>query len=495
MNVAEGAPFPGDVAPEEFRRLAHEVADWIADFLSDVDELPVFPAALRPGEIRGSLPPSAPEVGEPLDRSLADFKEVILPGITHWNHPSFHAYFSVTGSAPGILGEMLSAALNINAMVWRSSPAATELEELTMDWLRQLVGLPDAFDGVINDTGSTSTFHALAAARERAYPGSRESGLWGRNPGRIYGSEHAHSSVEKAGLALGFGQAGYRAIASDECFRLRPEALRTALEEDIAAGIVPVAVVPTLGTTSTTSLDPVGDIIRVVRTVERDAGLEHPIWVHVDACYGGPAAIVPELRRLFDGWEEADSIVINPHKWLFTPIDCSALYCRHPDVIVRAFSLVPAYLETPERGEARNLMDYGIALGRRFRALKLWFVLRTFGLAGIEARIRAHVDMARSFAAWVEEAASWELAAPVPLALVVFRYVPAGCSEDEVDVLNERIIEHVNATGEAFVGPTRLHGRVVIRLAIGNLKTTPAHVARVWALLREAAREVGQGGR
>lgn len=469
----------GDLPPEEFRRLAHEVADWIADYLAGVGDLPVLPQDLRPGDVRAALPPSPPERAEPLDRALADFRDIVLPGITHWNHPAFFAFFSITGSGPGILGEMIAAALNVNAMVWRSSPAATELEEVTLDWLRQLVGLPGDFDGTIQDTASTSTMVALAAAREQAYPDSRTQGLWGQRPGRVYASEHTHSSVEKSTIALGFGTRGYRAIPTDDAFRMRPDALRAALEEDVAAGIVPVAVVPTLGTTSTTSLDPVAEIVPIAR--------EHGAWVHVDAAYGGPAAIVPELREGFAGWEEADSIVLNPHKWLFTPVDCSALYCRHPGVIVRAFSLVPAYLQMPEQGQARDLMDYGLALGRRFRALKLWFVLRAFGREGIVARMRAHLSLAQELAGWIDEAEGWERVAPVPLALVVFRWAPEGVEGEEADRLNQAILDRVNASGELFVGPTRLNGRLVIRLAIGNLKTTRAHVERAWALLREAA--------
>ncbi|MGD8320317.1 MAG: pyridoxal-dependent decarboxylase [Gemmatimonadota bacterium] len=472
----------GDLPVEEFRRLAHEVADWIADYLEGVADLPVFPAGVQPGDLRRALPSSPPARGEPMDDALRDFEQLVMPGVTHWNHPSFFAYFAITGSGPGILGEMLAAALNVNAMVWRSSPAATELEEVALDWLRQLVELPEDFEGVINDTASTSTLYALAAARERAYPGSRERGLWGEPLGRVYASEHAHSSVEKSVLALGFGKVGFRAIPADETFRMRPDALAEALAEDVAAGIRPVAVVPTLGTTSTTSLDPVEELGRLAR--------RHGAWLHVDAAYGGPAAMVPEVRRAFRGWEEADSIVLNPHKWLFTPVDCSVLYCRHPEVLVRAFSLVPAYLETPEQDRVRNLMDYGVALGRRFRALKLWFVMRAFGREGLVDRIRAHMALAQRFASWVDEAPGWERVAPVPLGLVVFRYAPDGVSGTDLDVLNEAIIEGANGTGEIFVGPTRLDGRLVIRLAIGNLKTTEAHLERAWALLREVAARV-----
>ena len=454
----------------------------MSDYLADQGGLPVL-ARVAPGEVRGALPVEPPAEGEPLDGALKDFREVILPGITHWNHPAFFAYFSITGSAPGILGEMLAAALNVNHMVWRSSPAATELEEVTLDWVRQLVGLPTGFQGTINDTASTSTLYALAAARERAYPTSRAEGLWGQPRGRVYASEQTHSSVEKAVLALGFGRTGYRAIPVDGSFRMRADALREAMRDDVAAGIRPVAVVPTLGTTSTTSIDPVGEIVPTAR--------EFGAWVHVDAAYGGPAAILPEVRELYRGWEEADSVVINPHKWLFTPVDCSLLYLRDSDALKRAFSIVPDYLRTAETGKARDLMDYGVALGRRFRSLKLWFVLRYFGRDGITALLREHMRLARALSGWVQEEPGWSVEAPVPLALVCFRYAPAGLNGEAADVLNQRILDRVNAGGEAFLTSTKLGGRVVLRLAIGNAKTTEAHVARTWELLREAASEEG----
>ena len=469
----------GDLPPEEFRRLAHEAADWMADYLADVGSLPVL-ARVSPGEVRAKLPAAPPDHGEVPERVLADFRDILLPGITHWNHPAFFGYFSISGSGPGILGEMLTAALNVNAMVWRSSPAATELEEVTLDWLRQLVGLPDGFDGTINDTASHSVLYALGAAREVAYPDAHRAGLFGAHPGRIYASEHAHSSVEKAVLTLGFGQDGYRTIPTDDAFRMRPDALRAALEEDAAAGVRPMAVVATQGTTSSTSIDPVEAVAPIARA--------YGAWLHVDAAYGGPAAIVPELRPLFAGWEQADSVVINPHKWLFTPVDCSVLYCRRPEDLVRAFSIVPAYLRSAETGKARDLMNYGVALGRRFRALKLWFVLRYFGRDGIVEILREHVRLARTFAGWVDAGDGWMLAAPVPLSLVCFRYAPSGVHDEEADALNQRILDRVNASGEAFLGPTRLNGRLVLRLAIGNVKTTEAHVARTWELLREAAR-------
>jgi aromatic-L-amino-acid/L-tryptophan decarboxylase len=468
--------------PEEFRRLAHETADWMADYLAGVGSLPVL-AQVQPGDVRRLLPSAPPESGEDPELALADFRDIVLPGITHWNHPAFFAYFSISGSGPGILGEMLAAALNVNAMVWRSSPAATELEEVALDWLRQLVGLPSGFEGTINDTASSSVLYALAAAREVAYPESHRQGLFGLTRGRVYASEHAHSSIEKGVLTLGLGQDGYRTIPSDSVFRMRPDMLRAALEEDAAAGITPVAVVATTGTTSTTSVDPVDAIAPIAR--------EFGAWLHVDAAYGGPAAIVPELRPLFAGWELADSVVVNPHKWLFTPVDCSVLYCRRPQDMVRAFSIVPEYLRSADTGKARDLMDYGVALGRRFRSLKLWFVLRYFGRDGIVANLREHVRLARTFAGWVETAEGWELAAPVPFSLVCFRFAPAGATAEEADALNQRILDRVNATGEAFLTHTRLRGRMVLRLAIGNVKTTEAHVARAWELLRESAQAEG----
>ena len=468
----------GDLPPEDLRRLAHEVSDWIADYLGSVGDLPVFPD-VRPGDVRSRIPGHPPESGEEMEAALADFRNLIVPGVTHWNHPSFFGYFATTGSGPGILGEMLSAAMNLNAMVWRSSPAATELEEVVMDWLRQLVGLPGGFDGVINDTASHSTLYALAAAREVAYPEVHAGGLFGLPRGRVYASEHAHSSVEKAVMTLGFGRDGYRAIPSDDAFRMRLDALEAALKEDEAAGVRPVAVVATLGTTSVTSLDPVKEIVPL-------AGA-HGAWVHVDAAYGGPAAMVPELRPMLEGWERADSIVINPHKWIFTPTDCSALYCRHPEALVRAFSLVPEYLRTAEQGEVKNLMDYGVALGRRFRALKLWFVLRWFGRAGLVANIREHVRLAKQLASWAEATEAWSVAAPVTLGLVCLRYAPEGMADEETDELNQRILDRVNASGTAFLSHTKLGGRLVLRVAIGNLKTRESHVAALWGLLQDAA--------
>jgi aromatic-L-amino-acid decarboxylase len=475
---------PGDMPEVEFRPAAHAVANWIADYLERTGDYPVL-ARVEPGEIRDRLPNRIPRRGEPFEDIFRDFEEVVLPGVTHWNHPAFFAYFAITGSAPGVLGEMLAAALNVNAMVWRSSPVGTELEEVALDWLRDLLGLPKAFDGTINDTASSSSLYALAAAREVKLPETWEGGLSGSPRGRFYASEQAHSSIEKAVITLGFGRDGIRKIATDESFRMIPGELRRAIREDRDRGFRPLGVVATLGTTSTTSVDPVADIAEI-------AG-EFDLWLHVDAAYGGSAASVPELRPLFRGWEDADSIVVNPHKWLFTPIDCSVLYMRDPEELRRAFSLTPEYLRTTEEGIARNLMDYGVALGRRFRALKLWFVLRYFGSDGIRDRIRAHIEMARELAAWIDADTDWERVAPVPFSTVVFRFAPEGSDPDDQDGWNRRIMDRVNETGEVFLSHTVLDERFCLRVALGNLRTRWTHLERAWELLREAADELRGG--
>lgn len=476
-RVSPGPPH-GDMPDSEFRPAAHAVADWIATYLEEIDEYPVL-ARVAPGEIRNQLSGSAPREGESMEAILKDFEEIVIPGVTHWNHPAFHAYFSITGSGPGILGEMLTSALNVNAMVWRSSPAGTELEEHTLAWLRDMLGLPAFFDGTINDTASSSTLYAMAAARDAKLPQASEKGLSGVQRGRFYTSDQAHSSVDKAAITLGFGREGVVRVASDETYRMSTEALRRAIEADRQEGILPLGVIPTLGTTSTTSVDPVAEIVALAR--------EFDLWVHVDAAYGGPAAVLPELRPLFRGWEEADSIVVNPHKWLFTPIDCSVLYMRDPEDLKRAFSLTPEYLRTSEEDVARNLMDYGVALGRRFRSLKLWFVLRYFGVEGIRERIRLHIEMAREVAGWVDQEPGWERVAPVPFSTVVFRYAPDGLSHEDADTLNRAIMDRVNDSGRVFLSHTVLNRRFCLRMALGNLKTRRDHLERSWGLLKEAA--------
>jgi len=486
MSEPEISPL-GDMTPEAFRRYGYQVVDWIAGYLAKVGEYPVL-AQVAPGEIRRQLPEAPPTQGESLEQVLADFERVILPGITHWNHPAFFAYFAITGSGPGILGEMLSAALNVNGMLWRTSPALTELEERVLGWLRQMLGLPPGGLGMITDTASISSLYAIAAARE-AVPGLRvrEEGLAGRPDVprlRLYCSEQAHSSIEKAAITLGLGLAGVRKIPTDTQFRMDTAALAAAIAEDRRAGWQPFCVVATVGTTSTTSVDPLPEIAALCQ--------REGLWLHVDGAYAGMAAILPEMRHVLAGCDQADSIVVNPHKWLFTPIDCSAFYCRRPDVLRRAFSLVPEYLRTAE-GEAervRNLMDYGVQLGRRFRALKLWFVIRAFGQEGLAARLRQHIRLAQQFAAWVDASPDFERLAPTPFSTVCFRFHPPKLSDEvELNRLNEALLEAVNATGQVYLSHTKLNGRYTLRLAIGNLRTTEAHVARAWELVqREAAR-------
>src|SRR6266576_4140994 len=376
LDSAQQPTTTGDMDPESFRIYGHQIVDWIADYLGHIEEYPVL-AQTAPGDIRQALPTHPSKQPEVMEDILADVDRIIMPGITHWNSPGFLAFFGITGSGPGILGEMLSGVLNVNAMLWRTSPAATELEQVTLDWLRQMLGLPSPLFGVINDTASSGTLYALAAARE-AIPGLhiRQEGMSGRAEVprlRYYASQEAHSSVDKAGIVLGIGQAGLRKIGVDSEFRMDVEQLEQAIREDIMAGWLPFAVVASVGTTSTTSVDPVPHIADICE--------RYSLWLHVDGAYGGSAAVDPAMRWTIAGWERADTIIINPHKWLFTPIDCSVLYTSKPGVVKAAFSLVPEYLRNTEITveDVPNLMDYGTSLGRRFRSLKLWMIMRYFG--------------------------------------------------------------------------------------------------------------------
>jgi aromatic-L-amino-acid/L-tryptophan decarboxylase len=429
---------------EQFRRDAQAALEWAAGYLERVRELPVG-ARVEPGDVRAALPASPPERGEPFDAVLRDVEETILPGITHWNHPGFFAYFANTGSEPGILAELLAATLNVNAMLWSTSPAATEVEQLAMDWLRQLLGLPEGLHGQIEDTASVSTIAALAAAREL------------RPDGTVLASEHANFSVEKAARLVGLP---FAKVPVDEDFRLRPDALATQL--DGAA-----AVVATVGTTSSTAVDPVPAIADLCE----QAG----VWLHVDAAYAGSAAVCEEFRWVLAGADRADSIVVNAHKWLFTPMDCSCLWTRRPEALFRAFSAQPDYM--PERAAGVvDLKDYSPRLGRSFLGLKLWAVLRCYGRDGLQALIREHVRLAQLFASWVEETPGWEIVGSHDFSVVCFRR--EGSDEE-----NEVLLNRVNATGEVLLSHTRLNGGFVLRLAIGNARTTEAEVARAWELL------------
>jgi aromatic-L-amino-acid decarboxylase len=480
------APSQGDMSAEDFERFGHAVIDWINRYFANIEGRPVL-AQIQPGELRAQLPTAPPAQGEAMEAILADVDRLIMPALTHWNHPSFFAYFATSTSAPGIFGELLSAAFDTKAMLWRTSPASTELEEVALDWLRQMMGLPAEFQGIIYDTASVSSMHAIAAARESLDLRIREDGMSGRADLpllRVYASDQSHSSIEKALITLGMGQRSLRAIPSDAEFRMDAGVLARAIEEDRRNNILPCCVVATVGTTSTTSIDPVPAIADIC---ERER-----IWLHVDAAYAGSAAIVPEMRHILDGCERADSFVTNPHKWLLTPFDLSALYCRRMDILRRAFTLVPEYLRTPEAETVRNGSDYGIQLGRRFRALKLWMILRYFGHEGLAARIREHCRLARLFASWVEASDDWELLAPVPFSLVCFRAVTSqregetkAARNTHLDTLNEAIMHNLNASGAAFLSHTRLNNALSLRLAIGNIRTTESHIAHVWQLLNE----------
>jgi aromatic-L-amino-acid decarboxylase len=459
----------------------------MADYLAGIEAFRVFPA-VEPGSIAPRFPAEPPEAPEPLAAILADVRDLIEPNATHWQHPGFLAYFATTASGAGILGEMLTAALGQNPMLWRTSPIGTELEEVVVGWLRRALGLPDAFDGFVTDTASTSSLIALAAAREVG-TGAAAAGLAGRPDlglPRVYASEEAHSSIEKALMTLGLGRVSLVKIPTDDVFALRPEALAAAIAEDRAAGHLPIAIVAVIGTTSSTAIDPVDAIA--------DLAAAEGLWLHVDAAHAGAVAIVPGLRGPFAGWERADSIVINPHKWLFTPLDASLLLTRRMADLRAAFSLVPEYLRTLDReAPVRDITEYTPQLGRRFRALKLWLQLRWFGLDGLRRRIEHQIELAREVEAWARADPDWEILAPMPFSTLCLRWRPAELAGQApelaagLDAANAAIIEAVNASGEVFLSHTRLGGTFTIRISIGNLRTERRHVERAWALLREAA--------
>jgi aromatic-L-amino-acid/L-tryptophan decarboxylase len=475
--------------PEAFRAAGHQVVDVIADYLATIEERAVFPP-VEPGSLRPLFAASPPEEPEPIGAILDDYRRLVEPNATHWQHPGFFAYFATTASGAGILGEMLTAGLGSNAMLWRTSPVATELEEVVVDWLRQALGLPDGFDGLLTDTASTSTLLGLAAARQATGLHASQRGLAGAAGGmlRVYASAQAHSSIEKACMTLGIGREGFVAIDANERYEMIPEQLVTAITADRAAGHTPIAVVATIGTTSSTSVDPVAAISEIAQ--------REGLWLHVDAAYAGAVAIIPSRRQPFDGWERADSLVVNPHKWLFTPLDASLFLTRRMSTLRDAFSLAPEYLRTLDReAPVRDYNEYTPQLGRRFRALKLWILLRWFGLEGLRRRIERHIELAQAFAQRVDSDPDWERLAPVPFSTVCFRYRPAPLADrsaepavaTHLDELNARLMDAVNRTGEVFLSHTRLADRFTIRLAVGNLRTEERHVERAWELLRAEA--------
>jgi aromatic-L-amino-acid decarboxylase len=471
---------------DSFRKHGHELIEWVADYLENAGRYPVL-SAVAPGEIRAELPASPPQEGEPMEVILQDFREKILPGVTHWNHPRFFAYFPANNSGPSILGELLSAALGVNGMLWQTCPAATELEEVVMDWLRQLLELPEAFRGVIQDTASTASLCALLCARERltGHAVNREGFVAGATGGtlRVYASTEAHSSIEKGAKIAGFGAENLVRVAVDEVFAMDPADLERQIQADRHADLRPCCVVATVGTTSSTASDP----LRAVGEIAR----RHGLWLHVDAALAGSAAILPEKRSLLDGIELADSFVFNPHKWLFTNFDCSAYFTRDADTLVRTLAILPEYLKTDRDREVSNFRDWGIPLGRRFRALKLWFVLRSYGAEGLRARLREHIALAQEFGRWVTESPDFELLAPIPLNTVCFRFHPgrgteAAPSSEELDWLNKELLDEVNSSGRMYITHTKLNGRYTLRFCVGQARTRRQHVVEGWDCLRGA---------
>ncbi len=480
----------GDTSPAIFRKQLHQLADWIADYREKIVERPIAPN-VQPGEILSQLDRDPPENGTPFDKIFAEIDRVIVPGIAHWAHPQFMSYFGCTTTNPGILAEMITGALNVNAMTWRNGPAATELETLVLDWLRQWLGLPNDFTGVVYDTASISTMHALATAREVAAPNTRRLGLSGHDLSifRIYTSDQAHSSVEKGAIALGIGEENVRRVPSDPDFRMDVVALREMIATDLRGKFKPLATVATVGTTSTASVDPIPKVAQVCR--------ENKMWLHIDGAYGAGLALLPECKWITDRWNEADSIVINPHKMLFVPLDFSALYVRDISRLRRLFTLEPEHLHLRDPvGAEINYMDYGVQLGRRFRALKAWVVWRAFGREGIAARIREHLRLAHLLADWIKRDKRFELSAPVVMPVVCFRFIGSGVgsarptSESKIDMLNSTIVERINASGRAYLTQTKLRGRTVMRIGFGNILTTEQHLRNVWKLIQETTREL-----
>jgi aromatic-L-amino-acid decarboxylase len=469
----------GDLDPEALRAHLHRVADWVADYRAGIESRRIV-TAVRPGEVTAGTSLSMPPRPAPMEQILDDLDTVVMPGIVHWGHPAFLGYFGSTSNGPALLGEIVAAALNVSAMTWKTSPAATELETVVLGWIREMIALPATFTGVVYDTASVAVLHALAAAREAAGADVRARGLAGRTdlPAfRAYASDQAHSSLEKAMVLLGLGESNVVRVPSDAEFRMDVGALRAAMDEDVRRGHRPMAVVATVGTTSSASVDAVAQVAAVCR--------DHGAWLHVDAAYGGALAVLPEGRWAMAGAELADSVVVNPHKWLFVPLDFSALYVRRPELLRAVFALTPEYLRGDASPAAVNYMDYGIQLGRRFRALKAWMAFRAFGRSGVESRVREHCRLAALLASWVEAEPNAMLAAPQQMGLVCIRFAPAGVAADALDAFHERLVERVNASGDAYLTHTRLGGRACVRVGLGNVLTTERHLAHVWDRMRD----------
>jgi aromatic-L-amino-acid decarboxylase len=464
---------------DEFKKFGYRFVDWVADYMTDITEYPVL-SQVKPGEIRSQLPTQPPVQGESLEKVFEDFQNIILPGITHWQHPSWFAYFPANNSPPSILAELLTAGIGAQCMVWQTSPAAEELEEVVLDWLRQMLGLPEEMVGVIQDTASTATLVALLTAREWAT--NFETNQKGaRMPLVVYASEETHSSIEKGVKIAGFGKENLRYIPTDEAFAMLPSKLEEAVLQDEKKGFKPTCVIATLGTTSSTAMDPLIPIGKICR--------QHKIWLHVDAAFAGTAAILPEKKEILKGTEYADSFVFNPHKWMFTNFDCSAYFVKDPGALVRTFEIHPEYLKTGLDAEVKNFRDWGIQLGRRFRALKLWFVVRYYGIEGLQKIIREHIRIGQLFRDWVENEENFELMAPADFSLVCFR-LNDGREEEGLKSLNQDLLESLNQTGKVFLSHTNLRGKYVLRMAIGARMTEERHVREAWELIKEKSAEL-----
>jgi aromatic-L-amino-acid decarboxylase len=468
------------MTPEEFRRHGHLLVDWIADYRARAESLPVM-STVEPGAIKAKLPARPPVKGEPFERVMADLDATILPGLTQWQHPGFYAFFPSNGLLESVLGDYLSTGLGVLGLSWQACPALTELEEVATDWFRQMVGLSPAWQGVIQDTASTSTLLALICAREKttAYALSRGGLQDGFPPLTVYASAEAHSSVEKAALLAGFGRENFRRIETDAAFALRPEALSHAIEADIASGARPSAIVATTGTTASTALDPIAPIAAIAR--------RHGLWLHVDAAMAGSAMILPECRWMWAGIEEADSLVINPHKWLGAAFDCTLFYLRDPEHLIRVMSTNPSYLQSAADGRVKNYRDWGISLGRRFRALKLWCLIRGQGVEGLQARLRRDLENAQWLAAEVARTAPWRLLAPVPLQTLCLRHEPPGLGREALDAHNRAWADRLNRSGKAYLTPAVLAGQWMVRVSIGSAPTERRHVEALWQAMREEA--------
>jgi aromatic-L-amino-acid decarboxylase len=465
-----------DMPIDDFKKFGYELIDWASEYLNSIEKYNVLPD-IKPGEIKARLPEHPNHSGEDFNKIINDFEKIIIPGITHWNHPGFMAYFNSTGSMPGILGELLIATLNVNGMLWKSSPSASELEEVTTRWLREMLGLPEYMWGIIYDTASVSSLHAIACARENIGLDVRQKGLSGNNfpKLRLYCSEQAHSSIEKGALTLGIGREGVKKIGTDKEFRIIPDLLYEEIMKDKKNGVLPFCIVATVGTTSTTSIDSIRSLGEICK--------KENLWLHVDSAHAGTAAIIPEMRYIFDGIEYADSIVINPHKWMFVPVDCSVLYVKEPEILKRAFSLEPEYLKTDVDSEVINYNDYGVQLGRRFRSLKLWFVIKYFGAEGLAGIIKKNIESAKKFKQLILEDPEFELMAPIPFSTICFRYKPAGYS-GSLNELNSNLMEQINKTGKIFLSHTKLNGNFVIRLVVSGIRTEESHVLGAWETIK-----------